>query len=141
MATKAEDGTTARMRQQKAVDLATQGRTYQQIADALAYADASGAYRAVMAVLSRAEHSAAEGLRAVQGARLAALEAAWLPRADSDPKAAELVLKIHQRQARLFGLDAPVKVDHTISDATDRAVADLADQLGVAAGDAPVPAE
>lgn len=126
-------------RQAEAVRLAAQGLTYAQIATRLGYADPSGAYVAVQAVLSRVEHSNADGLRAVQGARLAALEAAWLPYATYSEKAAELVLKIHARQARLFGLDAPVKVDATIADATDRAIAELAEQLGVLADGAKPP--
>lgn len=53
---------------------------------------------------------------AEQTATLDALRRAWLPRAlggTPDVKAAEVVLRIEERRARLFGTDKPARVEHS----------------------------
>lgn len=137
---------TAAQRQQRAVELVAAGNNLDQVAAELGYADRSGAYVAIQAVLNRADYAAADGLRNIQGARLLAdeLELMRLWRDTDRPldqrlRTFDRLLRCRERQSRLFGLDAPVKVDATVRSETDAAIAELAEQLGLQPG--PVPAE
>ncbi|WP_194825691.1 hypothetical protein [Nocardia sp. XZ_19_231] len=99
-----------RDRQGKALELRLMGMTYAKIAEHLGYADESGAYRAVEAVLKRVESQLAEELRKMEDMRLDALLRRQLPAAlRGDQKATELVLKIHDRRVKLHGLAMPEK--------------------------------
>lgn len=94
-----------RERQCKALELRLTGVAYSEIARDLDYADASGAYRAVEAVLKRVESAAAAELRQVEDLRLDALLRRYWPDAiGGDIKAAELVIKLHDRRVKLHGL-------------------------------------
>lgn len=100
-----------RARAAKALDLRQQGRTWQQVANELDYADRSGAYKAVQRLLDRTEFESVQEHRALESDRLDALHASYWPAAiHGDVKAAELVLKISAQRCRLLGLDAPTKL-------------------------------
>lgn len=100
-----------RERQRKALELRLEGKTYDQIAEAVGYSERGAAYRAVEAVLGRAEAESAATYREVVGARLEALHAAYWPAAVAgDLKAAEIVGKTSDRLAKLYGMNAPDKV-------------------------------
>lgn len=145
-----KDTTEAVERQQAAVDLARKGCSYDEIAAQLGYQSRSGAYGAVQAVLNRADYAAADGLRNLQGLEIDEYKL-QLRRKFADlwdggqtelaVKVLDRVVRLWERQARLFGLDAPVQVDARISDATDAAIAELAEQLGMASGRRDTPSE
>ena len=103
----AADVASQRDREHKAVQLALAGATYEQIATECHYAGKSGAWKAVQRLLARVDAENAGQLRTVEGARLDRLQAAHWPAAlRGDTKAAGVVLRILDRRARLFGLDA-----------------------------------
>ncbi|WP_416063473.1 hypothetical protein [Rhodococcus indonesiensis] len=103
-----------RHRQLQALELRAAGDDYDTIAEKLKYADRSGPYRAVEAVLRRRESAAAEDLRRLEDHRLdthtarLAAELQAIP-VGSDPMAvARLImaqLRVSERRARLHGLD------------------------------------
>ncbi|MFC9965304.1 hypothetical protein ACFVH4_13790 [Nocardia ignorata] len=100
-----------RVKHRKALELRLEGKTYAEIADELGYADESGAYRAVEAVLKRVESAGAAELRKVETLRLEALFRAWWPAALArDEKAAGVVLRCHDRLVKLHGLAVPERV-------------------------------
>lgn len=109
-----------RNRDQQALNLKLGGATYEQIATQLQYSDSKNAWRAVRALMTSAQAPAAD-VRAEEVARLDRLMLSWWPKALGTPAnmangsaavppdrhAAELVLKISERRARLLGLDKP----------------------------------
>ncbi|WP_029893374.1 hypothetical protein [Nocardia brasiliensis] len=100
-----------RDRQSKALQLRLTGMPYNEIAEQLGYADGSGAWRAVDAILKRVESEGADELRKVETLRLEALFRAWMPAALArDEKAAGVVLRCHDRLVKLHGLAMPERV-------------------------------
>lgn len=82
------------------------GASYQQIADALGYADPSGPYRAIEAELKKQRRERAREVVGLEPARLDALLAAcWEKALDGEPRAVMNVLRISERRARMLGLD------------------------------------
>ena len=66
----------------------------------------------VTRTLERAENLAAREMRELEGARLDRAQAAiWTQVLEGDVKAVESFLRISQRRAKLFGLDAPTAVN------------------------------
>ncbi|GAA2034605.1 hypothetical protein GCM10009839_38920 [Catenulispora yoronensis] len=145
-------------RDAQAAHLRAQGLSYRQVAEALGYADASGAFKSVQRALSAVPAEAVAELRAVEAARLDELtRRAWAvvdkthlvvaangrvvegpdgqPLIDDAPTlhALDRLLKIAERRARLFGLDAAKKYEVrqqvVTLDAIDAAIADLRRQL------------
>ncbi|MBF6070143.1 hypothetical protein [Nocardia farcinica] len=111
-----------RLRQEEALRLRIGGVPYARIAEQLGYADHSGAFYAVQAVLDRQEsHSAAE-LRRVEDGRLEFLWTRAITTAMSDKatpeqkaKAEDRALRVHQARVKLHGLAAPEKLEVGIS--------------------------
>lgn len=126
-------------RDTRAVALRARGATYQQIADELDYSDRSTAHRAVKALLLAIPAEEVAELRRVEGERLeyymrealAVLERDHLHisqggkvvRDDEDrivyddgPKLAAIreLRMLSERRAKLFGLDAPVKIKASV---------------------------
>lgn len=100
-----------RQRQHEALKLCLAGATYERIADELGYADRSGAFRAVQAVLDRQESHAAEELRKIEDARLDLLWLKAFPKVMAgELKAIEVAAKLHDRRVKLHGLAAPQRV-------------------------------
>ena len=100
-----------RARALTALDLRIEGKTWSQIADALGYADESGARKATSRLLSRIEHEKVVELRELESLKLDAMQrAAWSEAVSGELDAIKVVLQIHDRKVRLFGLAAPVAV-------------------------------
>jgi hypothetical protein len=102
-------------RQVKALELAAEGKTYSEIAVALGYADKSGARKLVQrALTARADPSAAQ-LRVIEGVRLdMLLRAVWPQAMKGETESVREALRISERRARLFGLDAPAEAHHRV---------------------------
>jgi hypothetical protein len=102
----------ARENEQKALSLWIKGATYQQIAAAgFGIASASGAWRAVRRALARIPKQEADQAREAQLVRLQAVRMLLWNQASADPiRAAEALIKLEAREARLLGLDMPTKV-------------------------------
>src|SRR5258708_33212884 len=108
----------ARENEQKALSLWIKGATFQQIAAAgFGIGTASGAWRSVGRALARIPKQEADQAREAQLARLQAVRMLLWNHAGTDPfKAAEALIKIEARDARLLGLDMPTKVAVTDPD-------------------------
>jgi ABC-type sugar transport system ATPase subunit len=121
-----------RDREHKAVQLALAGATYDAIAKECGFESKSGAWKAVQRLLARVDAENAEALRTVEGSRLDRLHLAHWPAAlRGDVKAATLVLRLMERRARLFGLDAPLRVNAEIRPEIHAEIEQLAAQLGI----------
>jgi hypothetical protein len=87
------------------------GLTFDQIAQRLGYSHPSGAHTAFRRAMERiADESQASEGRALHRVRLeTALSAIWDKVLKGDLQAINTMLKILERDAKLYGLDAPVK--------------------------------
>ena len=137
----------AEVRRAEALEMFLAGKTYQQIADELDYADRSCSWRAVESALTEhAEHHkelAAKALPIV----LARLERIFAPQYQAagagDTKAAALCLQMLDRYSKWHGLDR-IQVDHTITTRSqlDAEIEGLVARLAAAAAAAnPQPAQ
>ncbi|WP_305779500.1 hypothetical protein [Nocardia nova] len=100
-----------RERQAKALEMRLAGMPWAAIAEHLGYADPSGPFRAVAAVLNRQESEAAGEYRKLEDMRLdVALRKVWPGVIAGDLKAIETWLKVHDRRVKLHGLAMPEKV-------------------------------
>jgi hypothetical protein len=78
---------------------------------------------------------AAAELRQLEGARLDTLQAQWWPHAiRGDYPAAKFVLRIMERRAKLFGLDAPQQVRVSTPD-LDRRIEEMLTELATMPGE------
>ena len=102
----------ARENEQKALSLWLKGATFEQVAAAgFGIATANGAWRAMHRALARIPKEDADQAREAQLARLQALRLLLWNHAGADPiKAAEALIKLEAREARLLGLDMPQKL-------------------------------
>jgi len=122
-----------RRREAAVVQLRIAGNTYDQIATQLGLSGKSSAHRIYRRVLDATVAEPAAELRQLEGARLDALQAQWWPRCvGGNVHAARIMLKIMERRARLFGLDAPQRVNVNTNE-LDAQIVDLMDQLTSAA--------
>lgn len=108
-------------KQADAVKLKVAGATYEDIARALGYADASGARWAVKAGLAaRLDDAGVDELRQVELERLERLQLSRWQKAldaglDSSDDALALVLRIMKQRAELLGLNAPIQIEATVT--------------------------
>jgi hypothetical protein len=103
---------TQRTRAAAALKLRATGVSFAEIAAQLGYSSENAANKAVLTALRREVHEEATQLRTLEGLRLDDLHAAaWDKAMTGDPAAIGCVLRIMERRARLFGLDAPQRVD------------------------------
>ncbi len=124
------DKATTAQRETRAVEMRKAGATYDDIAAALD-CNRSTAYRTVMRALARNQAAEVEELRMIEGARLDRMQMGLWQRAVSGSESACLaVLRIMERRARLFGLDAPAKVE-VRRDALDDEIETLLTQITV----------
>lgn len=83
-----------------------EGKTYQEVADELGYANRGTVHRIVQQALARHEVEDVEQLRAMELARLDHIQLAfWDQAVSGDVKAAEVVLKVVAARCRLLQLD------------------------------------
>ena len=103
-------------RRARVVKLRRGGRTFTEIGQEMGITKqaAHNAYKAALRHLCDEMVEDAKQLRAMECNRLDRLLRAWWSRAlDGNERAAEIVLRIHDRRAKLLGIDAPVKVAPT----------------------------
>lgn len=137
-------------RDAKACEMKARGASYQQISDALEYGGRSNAYRAVQAALAELPHESAEELRRLQLQQLDTLTAESIAVLEADQPlvtqsgrvvvdenglpipdlagrlhAIGLLLRVHDRRAKLMGLDAPVKAEVITLDYLNARIAEL----------------
>jgi hypothetical protein len=90
------------------VEAVAQGATYEAAAKQAGYASRSGAYKAFWKALDHREAEAVDDHRALELARLDALQVAlWDDAVGGDVKAVNAVLRIIEQRSRLLGLDKP----------------------------------
>lgn len=98
----------AAWRKARAVELAIAGRTYDQIAAEVGYANRGTAYKVVQQALHGRTVAAVDELRCFEVDRLNALQlAVWPDAMAGDVSAVEAVLKIVMQRCRLLGLVDP----------------------------------
>ncbi len=98
----------AAWRKARAVELAIAGRTYDQIAAEVGYANRGTAYKVVQAALGARTVAGVDALRSVESARLDALQASLWPAAMAgDVSAVQAIVKIVVQRWRLLGLVDP----------------------------------
>jgi len=104
----------ATVKQLKAMELRIAGHTLEEIAQKLRYKDASSAYRAIMAGMIKTIQEPADELRKVHIARCEKMiSGKWDDATTGDDDAIQSVLRIMKREAKLLGLDAPEKREHS----------------------------
>lgn len=99
----------ARDKWRQALELRKTGMTFEAIAKAVGYSCAASAYKAVMTALKDSLREPAEELRELEGARLDALQERLADNVESGKDlllVIDRLLKIMDRRAKLFGLDA-----------------------------------
>ena len=95
-------------REHQVVKLRTSGKTFQEIADQLEYADPSGAYLAWQRAITRYPNEAVDEHRKIHLARLESLIAILIPQIEAGNLAATSpFLAALKREAEMLGLDAP----------------------------------
>lgn len=96
----------AAARRARAIELRAQGLTYEQIADALGYANRGTVYRMVGRALEAQTVEAVDALRALEVERLDALQVAiWEKAMDGDVSSAREAIRIIAARCRLLGLE------------------------------------
>lgn len=105
-------------REARAVELKTAGKTYDEIAAEVGYTNRSAAHKAVIRALQRRPVESVDEMRSVEGSRLDALTVAvskiiFDPEASYDEqiKAINAAVRISESRAKLFGINAPLKVE------------------------------
>lgn len=115
----------AKLKQLRALELWTQGITdYDELAQAVGYANKSSAHRAVTSALDEWKAQSVSDLRNVDNARLDALLAAfWDDAMSGDTKAGSMCLRIIERRAKLNGEDRPtiIQIDNPAAGADQSA--------------------
>jgi hypothetical protein len=102
----------ARLRESKVFELRIQGFTFEQIAVAVGYQGASGAWQAYKRAKESFIFESVEEVRQLELMRLDEMMFALWDRAISgDLPAVSCVLKIMDRRAKLLGLDKPEKIE------------------------------
>ncbi|WP_369183318.1 hypothetical protein [Streptomyces sp. Y1] len=126
------DITKAKLNASDAVEMRRTGMTYQAIGDALGV-NRKTAWRYVQDAMAERARETAPARDALIGEQLAVIETVLdglLPKvATGDTRAAEVVIKAMDRHARLFGLDAPVRVKAELTDERIARVRQLAEQI------------
>ena len=98
----------AAVKRAKVVEAVAQGATYEEAAKQAGYANRSGAYKAFWLAMDHREADAVEDHRALELARLDALQVSlWAKAMAGEVKAANAVLRIIEQRSRLLGLDKP----------------------------------
>ncbi len=103
------------IRRVEALSLRLAGLSYAQIAERLDTTKAA-AEDMVTRTLSRVENRAADEMRELEGSRLDRAQAAiWTKVLDGDLRAVATFLRLSERRAVLFGLNAPTKISLNVT--------------------------
>lgn len=133
--TNRSDIDTAKFNQAEAVELRRSGMSYAAIGEQLGV-DRKTAWRYVQGALAQRARETAPDRDALIGEQITVLETileGLLPKAaKGDARAAEVVLRAMDRHAKLWGLDAPVRVKAELTDDRVARVMQLAEQLAEA---------
>lgn len=93
------------------VELRRTGETWDRIARVVGYANAAGAYKAYKRALLRTLQQPTEEMRDLELDRLDRLQRAYWKRAvEGETRAADFILRVIDRRAKILGLDAPQKI-------------------------------
>jgi hypothetical protein len=104
----------ARLKEGQALELRLYGANYQGIADQLGYADAAGAYKAVIRALERVVTEPAKEVLQLELDRLDRMLGSVLGQAVSGHLGSiDRVLRIMERRDKLLGLETAQKIEHT----------------------------
>jgi predicted DNA-binding protein (UPF0251 family) len=102
-------------RRLEALSLRLAGLNYGQIAERMDLSE-EAVRQMITRTLQRAENRLVEEEREIEGARLDRAQAAiWPDVLAGDHKAIDVYLRISARRAKLFGMDAPTKIDLSVS--------------------------
>lgn len=103
-------------RERQVIELRRAGCTWDDIARQIGYANRKSAHEAFNRAMRRTLHDAGvDELRALEGERLDRLQrAVWTKAMNGDLPAVHTVLRVMERRAKLFGLDAPIQVGVTV---------------------------
>lgn len=117
----------ARIREVRALELRMAGATFAAIAQALGYSHRKNAQRAVERAMRREQAAIAPDREAFVQMHLMRTErliqAHWRRATGGDPAATETIRRLLERQARLMGLDKPVRFE--VTDAMDAEIEGL----------------
>lgn len=92
-------------RRLRCIELAGEGKTYEQIAAEVGFANKSSARKAVVAALAAREVAAVDDLRRLEIGRLDALQAAsWEDALGGNVRAVDRILRIITLRAKILGL-------------------------------------
>ena len=104
----------AHEKQKQALALALAGVDYQTIAEKVGYNSRQAAWKAVKSALNKTIKAAAEDVKQMQISRLdTMLKAIWASVVAGNLGVIDRALRLEERRARLLGLDAPIKQEHT----------------------------
>lgn len=93
------------------------GKGFDEIARLEGFADKSGAWRAFWRTVNRNEAREVDRWRALQAEQIDAALEAWFPKMlAGDKDAAVITLRLWERQAKLYGLDAPARMIANVID-------------------------
>ncbi len=96
-----------RARETRVLRLRAEGHTFAAIAERERVSSPSAAHRIYRRAADAMVRQAGEELRELEGARLDELQATWWGRStEGDHRAAQVILRIMERRAKLYGLDA-----------------------------------
>jgi|GEM_PF-3856280 len=125
----------ASARQAKALELRISGASYRTIAQTLGYGGPSGAHKSVVAGIKKMLQEPSETCKRLELTRLDKLLAAfWQKAMNGDELAADRVLKVMERRARLLGIDQPVDMNFLVKDLTAKEATKMQDQILVKKG-------
>lgn len=95
----------------KAAQLRAAGATFREIGDSLNI-DPTWARTLVLKALEAAKYEAADVMRELEGQRLDRMQRAhWSAALAGDNNSTRTIIRIMERRARLFGLDAPTRLE------------------------------
>ncbi len=119
-------------REEKVLNLRKAGASFQAIAMQLGFKNSSGAHQAFVRAMKRSIIPHIDEIRDTELARLESLQLGlWSKAQSGDSRAAEVIIKIMERRAKLLGLDAPVRSTVTVitEDLIDAEIARLEAEL------------
>jgi hypothetical protein len=104
----------ARAKEDVVIQLRQSGITFERIAELVGYQDRSSAHKAFQRSVRTREIEASDEVRWLELGRLEEYHRVLWPRMmRGDIKAGEFLLKVHDRRAKLLGLDAPTRLELT----------------------------
>jgi hypothetical protein len=108
-----QDDLNAVQREAQALEMAVSGYTFDEIAKEIGYADASGAYRAYRRALGKEKEPEKQELRKEHRKLTKIYRRALAPNVKArEARSVEVLIKLMEREARLFGLDLATEAEN-----------------------------